>query len=149
MVLPAQTIRKLNIITPFSERTQHKCGASFGLSACGYDVRLDQDLLLYPESFILASTLEHFAMPNDVMGVVHDKSTWARKGISVQNTVIEPGWRGFLTLELTLARVSYPILFKAGYPIAQIVFLRLEEITEQPYDGKYQNQKRGPQEAIL
>ncbi len=86
-------------------------------------------------------------MPDNVMGIVHDKSSWARKGLTVQNTVIEPGWAGFLTLELTYHGES-ELFVHYGDPIAQIVFHRLDEITEQPYIGKYQNQERGPQEAI-
>ena len=85
-------------------------------------------------------------MPNDVMGVVHDKSSWARRGLTVQNTVIEPGWRGYLTLELVYHGEGELILCYED-PIAQIVFHRLDEITDQPYTGKYQNQAYGPQEA--
>lgn len=147
MILPAQTIRKLQIITPFEERTKFE-GMTYGLGPAGYDVRISHSTLIYPDNFALAATLEHFDMPNDVMAKVCDKSTWARQGLTVLNTVIEPGWRGYLTLELTnVTRKS--ILIPGGAPIAQIVFLRLEETTELPYDGKYQNQLAGPQPAIL
>lgn len=143
-VLSGQTIRKLGLIHPLVDRQQDPAsGCSFGLSACGYDVRLDQDIQLSPGQFILASTLEEFRMHNDVVGIVHDKSTWARRGIAVQNTVIEPGWRGFLTLELT-NHGTEPIFLGYGTPVAQIIFHRLDEPTERPYEGKYQNQERGP-----
>jgi dCTP deaminase len=96
---------------------------------------------------MLASTIEHFDMPNDVMAIVHDKSTWARRGVAVQNTVIEPGWRGWLTLEITMH--AWRLLrIRSGTPIAQIVFHRLEAPTERSYQGKYQDQRRGPQPAI-
>jgi dCTP deaminase len=86
-------------------------------------------------------------MPPDVIGFVHDKSSWARKGLAVQNTVIEPGWRGYLTLELTNhGRDALEIT--EGDPIAQIVFHYLDALTEQPYVGKYQDQGYGPQRAI-
>jgi dCTP deaminase len=110
--------------------------------------------MLYPPSsnadqaFQLASTVEEFDMPETLMAIVHDKSTWARKGLAVQNTVIEPGWRGFLTLELT-NHSNKVILVTKGTPIAQIVFHQLVEATEQPYEGRYQDQASGPQPARL
>ena len=163
MILSAQTIRRLRLVSPLVERQQHPdTGCSFGLSACGYDVRLDQDIEISPGCFVLASTLEQFHMPTDVVGKVHDKSTWARRGVAVQNTVIEPGWTGYLTLEIScnimigndfsaiwdiprdLGRVP-KVRLPVGTPIAQIVFEFLDEATEQPYpeNGKYQNQERG------
>lgn len=145
MILPAQTIRKLGIIEPFHERDVVD-GRSYGLSSAGYDVRVDAHMLIESGQFRLAATVEHFEMPNDVLAYVHDKSSWARQGLAVQNTVIEPGWRGFLTLEIT--NHSTKELFLDMYtPIAQIVFHRLEAPTEQPYTGKYQDQEAGPQEV--
>jgi len=146
MILPAQTIRKLKPVKPFMERTTYH-GMSFGLSHAGYDVRVAENIYLNPGNFVLASTVEEFFMPDDLIAFVHDKSSWARRGLSLFNTVIEPGWRGFLTLELS-NQSNEAICIKAGLPIAQIVFMRLEEPTEKPYTGKYQDQKRGPQEAI-
>jgi dCTP deaminase len=146
MILPAQTIRKLKPILPFHERTVLH-GMSYGLSHAGYDVRIAEGCMLDPQESCLASTVEEFLMPNDLVAFVHDKSTWARRGLSLFNTVIEPGWQGFLTLEL-VNHSSEMLIINAGDPIAQIVFMRLEEPTEKPYTGKYQDQKRGPQEAI-
>jgi len=146
-VLSAQTIRRLRLLEPMVERQQHmESGCSFGLSACGYDVRLDQDVTLWPGDFVLASTMERFRMHDDVVGIVHDKSTWARRGIAVQNTVLEPGWQGYLTLELTNHGPEV-VRMVAGTPIAQILFHRLDEPTERAYVGKYNNQERGPQPA--
>lgn len=169
MILPAQTIRRLcqapdpmralladytppqqtdrAMILPFVERQQHeRSGTSFGLSACGYDVRIAQDRRLGPGEFVLASTVERFVMPRDVMAQVADKSTWARRGLAVQNTIIEPGWEGWLTLELT-NHGGKVLTLLAGTPVAQIIFMRLEEATEQPYEGKYMNQENKPVEA--
>lgn len=135
------------MLDPFVERQQHeRSGTSFGLSACGYDVRVAQKRRLGPGDFVLASTLERFVMPNDVMAQVADKSTWARRGLAVQNTIIEPGWEGWLTLELT-NHGSNIISLQEGTPIAQIIFMRLDQPTEQPYEGKYQNQENRPVEA--
>lgn len=143
--IPAQTIRKLRPIEPFCERTVHN-GMTYGLGPAGYDVRIAETLILLPGKFMLASTIERFDMPNDVLAVVHDKSSWARRGLTVQNTIIEPGWRGFLTLELTNHSDSV-IYIDEGSPIAQIIFHRLEEPTEIPYQGRYQDQEAGPQPA--
>lgn len=146
-VLSSQTIRKLRLVSPLVDRTPHlETKTTFGLSACGYDVRLDQYVRLEPNQFVLASTVEHFRMTEDVVGIVHDKSTWARKGLAVQNTVIEPGWTGWLTLELT-NHGNDILSLPRGTPIAQILFHFLDRPTDQPYDGKYQNQERGPQTA--
>ena len=146
-ILSAQSIRRLKPIEPFFEKTVFE-GCSFGLSACGYDVRVDQDLMLRPGDSVLASTVEHFTMPVDVMASVADKSTWARKFIAVQNTIIEPNWRGYLTLEISNHGQNI-VKIKKGTGIAQIIFHRLDEPTELPYSGKYQDQKSGPQEAIM
>ena len=122
---------------------------SYGLSSCGYDLRLAKDVWVWPLFGRLAHTIESFNMPNDLKAEVKDKSSNARRFFLVQNTIIEPGWRGNLTLEITSDR-PWPRKLRAGMPIAQVVFELLDEPTEQPYpeDGKYQDQNEGPQEAI-
>lgn len=99
-----------------------------------------------PGRFILASAMEEFQMPNNLMGIVHDKSTWARRGLSVFNTVIEPGWNGFLTLELVY-HGHQPLTIPAGSGIAQVIFHDLTELAA--YQGKYQDQADKPVPAIL
>lgn len=146
MILPPQTIRRLKIMSPCHERTVSPSGMTYGLANAGYDVRIDQDLVLKPHECALASTMEEFNMPNDVCADVKDKSTWARLFVTVQNTFIEPGWRGCLTLEIVNHSQETAVI-KRGDPIAQIVFMRMEEPTERPYEGKYQDQERGPQAA--
>jgi len=148
MILAPQEIRKRGIFDPFTERAVSGSGMSYGLSHAGYDVRIDQDFLMWPLRCVLGSTVERFDMPDDCIGLVVDKSTWARRFITVQNTVIEPGWKGYLTLEIINHGFSFQRIRK-GDPIAQIVFVRLSEPTENPYSGKYQNQERGPQRARL
>jgi dCTP deaminase len=69
----------------------------------------------------LASAIEEFDMPNNLIGIVHDKSTWARRGLSVFNTVIESGWKGFLTLELVY-HGDEELIIPAGAGIAQVMF---------------------------
>lgn len=148
MILSAQSIRKRGIITPFYERTLSLNGMTYGLGPAGYDIRAAEDVILYPKDFVLGSSIEHFDIPNDISVMIHDKSSWARKGLDVKNTVAEPGWRGFLTLEYTNNHVTDIIRIKRGNPIAQIVFHMLDEPTDHPYRGKYQDQPAGPQSAI-
>lgn len=152
-VLSSQRIRTLCIeygmILPFVERTRYE-GITHGLSSAGYDVRVEFDregtineTIIEPGGFLLVSTIERFRMPNYLVGIVHDKSSWARQGLTVQNTVIEPGWEGWLTLELA-NHGPRQILLKRSVGIAQILFHKLDEATQDPYEGKYQNQERGP-----
>lgn len=147
MILSGPSIRARGIFTPFSEPARQS-GMSYGVSHAGYDVRLDKGFVINPGEFRLASTLEHFDMPLDLLGIVHDKSTLARRGIALQNTCIEPGWSGFLTLEITNHGLEC-VELRDGDPIAQIIFHVLDQPLQKGYEGKYQNQKRGPQEAIL
>jgi dCTP deaminase len=152
MILSAQSIRRRclehtpPLIEPFVERDVSPGGNSFGLGPASYDVRIDQDVTVPAHGFVRASTVEHFTMPNDLIGTVRDKSSWAREGLSVFNTILDPGWPGYLTLEL--ANVSdVEIRIARNEPIAQIVFELLDEPTQLPYRGKYFNQERGPQPA--
>ena len=81
-------------------------------------------------------------MPKNMIGIVHDKSTWARRGLSVFNTVIEPDWKGFLTLELVYHGIK-PLHIISGSGIAQVIFHQIQ--SEASYgDGKYQNQADEP-----
>jgi len=159
MILSGQSIRKRGILSPFAERThwngrQTNGHYTYGLGPAGYDVRLELNAdkpdcvtTLSPGAFILGATIERFTMPDDLLAIVHDKSSWARRGLCIQNTVIEPGWCGHLTLELTNHSDNH-ITLESGCPIAQIIFHLLDKTAEKPYDGKYQNQARGPQQAI-
>jgi dCTP deaminase len=147
-ILSAQTIRRYSltgrgIVSPLEKPAMDSLGNSFGLSACGVDIRLHEELVLSAGTFRLASSLEHFDIPADVVGIVHDKSSLARRGVAVQNTVLEPGWRGYLTLEIS-NHGSEHVRFPAGSAIAQVIFHRLDEPTELVYDGKYQDQEQRP-----
>lgn len=145
MILSGQTIRRRGIVDPFFERTVAH-GMTFGLGPAGYDCRIAEDIDLAPGQFMLASTMERFVMPNDILATVHDKSTWARRGLAAQTTVFEPGWQGWPTLELS-NHSNNRIVIVAGMPIVQVVFHLLDEPAELPYKGKYTMQGRGPQPA--
>lgn len=148
MIVPGQILRIIRPLEPFCEHTVDEDGLTYGCGPAGYDVRIANEICFVSgwHTFSLASTVEQFTMPNDLLGIVHDKSTWARRGLAVQNTVIEPGWRGYLTLELTFHAYG-DLYIPVGAGIAQIIFHRLEEPTTLPYDGKYQDQEAGPQAA--
>lgn len=125
------------------DRKVREHGVSHGLSEAGYDVRIKQELFLSEDArFALASTVERFQMPKTLVGVVHDKSTWARMGLSVFNTVIEPGWHGWLTLELVYHGHG-TIHIPAGAGIAQVLFHHLEWPADYG-NGKYQGQENAP-----
>ena len=146
MILNQEGLLRASPVKPMSRNKVKDLGVSFGLSEAGYDVRIKQSVTLHPfRKFTIASTFEYFEMPNNLVAIVHDKSTWARLGLSVFNTVIEPGWRGWLTLELVYHR-WWPLTIPAGAGIAQVIFHELREPAS--YGGKYQDQPNAPVKAI-
>jgi dCTP deaminase len=148
MIASGQTLRELRPVEPFREPGR-AFGRSYGVSHAGYDICLDQDVWLWPKGFRLASAMERFDMPAHLLGVVHDKSTNIRLGIAVHNTVIEPNWRGFLTLEISNQSWWRFHRLRRGTPIAQVIFHMIDKPVEGYVGGKYQDQARGPQKAIL
>lgn len=146
-----------------------KGGTSAGLGEAGYDIRIKQTVRFRPGHregsitvelfdgslekrtsvkngrFTLASAKEEFDMPDDLCGIVHDKSTWARRGLSVFNTVIENGWSGFLTLELVY-HGEEELIIPAGAGIAQVIFHKTSQSSH--YNGKYSDQPDRPVAAI-
>lgn len=134
-------------ISGMLDRKVQHLGFSHGLTECGYDIRLKEGVWLFPgRRFVLGSSIEYFQMPSHLMGRVLNKSTWARKGIDASMTTnIEPGWQGYLTIELSYKKL-WPIYIPAGVGICQVIFETLEE--EAQYAGKYQNQPDRPVKAI-
>lgn len=133
------------LLTPFVERGVIN-GKSFGLSACTYDCRIADGLIIPAGQSRLASTMERFCLPNNICGSVLDKSSWARVFVTAFNTHLDPGWEGFLTVELSNLGTEAAI-FQPGDPLCQIKFEWLDEPTDLPYSGKYQHQEPGPQGA--
>lgn len=146
MIVNGNSLLAAKPMSPMIKRKRKKHGVSYGLSEAGYDITIKQSVTLHPfKRFVLASTYEYFDMPTDLVGFVHDKSTWARRGLSVFNTVIEPKWRGWLTLELVYH--GWGVLhIPAGAGIAQVLFHQITEPAE--YTGKYQAQPNRPVGAI-
>jgi dCTP deaminase len=160
------------MIEPFSERAEGGGIVSHGLSSYGYDIRVSREFKIFtnvhnavvdpkgfteqsfvdfegdvcvvpPNSFALASTVEYFRIPEDVLAVCVGKSTYARCGIIVNVTPFEPGWEGRATLEISNT-APLPAKVYAGEGIAQVLFLRAAERCEKTYAdraGKYMGQE--------
>lgn len=163
MIINARALMAAAPLKDMFAEKQRAHGVSFGLGEAGYDIRIKQSIEFIPNgekfsiyvdgvkakhnsTFIIASAIEEFDMPDYLVGVVHDKSTWARKGLSVFNTVIEPGFKGGLTLELVYKGDDH-LFLSAGAGIAQVLFTKISEPAV--YTGKYQNQSMEPVEAIF
>ncbi|MGI9306869.1 MAG: dCTP deaminase [Gammaproteobacteria bacterium] len=144
---------------------------SFGVSSYGYDVRCAPEFKVFtnlnstivdpknfdsnsfvdvrgesciipPNSFALSRTLEYFRIPRDILTVCLGKSTYARCGIIVNVTPLEPEWEGHVTLEFSNT-TPLPAKIYAGEGVAQMLFLQSDEPCAQSYKdrgGKYQGQ---------
>ena len=164
--------REKEMIAPFVKEQIKKSNISFGLSSFGYDIRLSeefklfnpsQDLIVDPKmmkedtfrqlktdvctipanSFVLAKSLEYFKIPDNVLGIVVGKSTYARCGILINVTPLEPGWEGFLTISISNT-TPCPVRIYAKEGIAQILFFESQQVCQTSYrdkKGKYQGQK--------
>lgn len=86
-------------------------------------------VLIPPHSFALAETIEHFEIPRDVLAIVVGKSTYARCGIVVNVTPLEPEWRGKVTVEVSNT-TPLPAKVYTGQGIMQIIFLRTDGVTD-------------------
>jgi dCTP deaminase len=99
-------------------------------------------VLIPPNSFALCETVEYFEIPRDILAICVGKSTYARCGIIVNVTPLEPEWKGKITIEISNT-TPLPAKIYANEGIAQIIFLRGEEVCQTSYAdkrGKYQDQ---------
>lgn len=142
MIINGRKLYDARPVFPMAGMKLREHGVSYGLSEAGYDLRIKQAVTLHPfRRFALASTIEKFDMPENVVAIVHDKSSNIRRGLMVGNSVVEPGWRGWLTLELFYFGWK-PLRIEAGTGIAQAIF---HELTENAlYSGKYNDQEDKP-----
>jgi dCTP deaminase len=160
------------MISPFADR-QHREGIiSYGVSSYGYDARVSDEFKIFtnvdsavvdpkdfsgttfvdrklpiciipPNSFALARTVEYFKIPRDVLVICLGKSTYARCGIIVNVTPLEPEWEGHVTLEFSNT-TTLPAKIYANEGAAQFIFLKADTVCETSYadrKGKYQGQK--------
>src|SRR4029450_8467972 len=160
------------MIKPFEERQVRAGGISYGLSSYGYDARIAEEFKIFtninhtivdpknfdprsfvdfrgkeciipPNSFALARTVEYFRIPRNVIVCCLGKSTYARCGIIVNVTPLEPEWEGIVTLEVSNT-TPLPARIYAGEGIAQFLFFEGNEACETSYadkKGKYQAQQ--------
>jgi len=100
--------------------------------------------ILHPGDFVLGSTLERVALPDDLVARLEGKSSLGRLGLLIHSTAgyVDPGFDGTITLELSNV-AKLPISIHPGMAIGQISFLLMTTPVDAPYRGKYQGQK-GP-----
>ena len=159
------------MIKPFVSEQKSSKNISYGLSSYGYDARVSNEFKIFtdvdsvivdpknfkknsfvsrtgkeciipPNSFVLASTVEYFKIPKDVLVICLGKSTYARCGIIVNVTPLEPGWEGHVTLEFSNT-TPLPAKIYANEGAAQFIFLKGNEDPEITYaqrSGKYMKQ---------
>ena len=159
------------MIDPFIDNQKGGKNISYGLSSFGYDARVSNEFKIFtdvdsavvdpknfnvnsfvsrkvneciipPNSFALASTIEYFKIPKDVLVICLGKSTYARCGLIVYVTPLEPGWEGHVTLEFSNT-TPLPAKVYANEGAAQFIFLKgneKPEITYEQRNGKYMNQ---------
>ena len=159
------------MISPFEDKQIRENKISYGLSSFGYDARVSNEFKIFtnvnseivdpknfkasnfvtknvseciipPNSFVLAGTVEYFKIPKDVLVVCLGKSTYARCGIIVNVTPLEPGWEGHVTLEFSNT-TPLPAKIYANEGVAQFIFLKGNETPETTYsdrNGKYMGQ---------
>ena len=159
------------MIEPFHGGQVREGVISFGISSYGYDMRIsDQFKVPLPggpvadpknfdetrfrefrsevceiaaNSYVLCRSREYFRIPRDILVLSFGKSTYARSGVIVNVTPLEPEWEGFVTISVSNT-APYPVRLYANEGIAQIVFLGAQEPCETSYadkKGKYQAQK--------
>ena len=104
-----------------------------------YRVGNDEEFCLLPGQFALATTREHFYIPDHIAAYVQGRSSIGRAGLTVQNAgYVDPGFHGAITLELA-NETRNAIYLKPGYPVAQMIFETCTKV-EFPYRGKYNGQ---------
>jgi dCTP deaminase len=166
-----QAALEQNMISPFVEHQRHEGVISYGLSSYGYDARVADEFKVFtnvdsatvdpkdfskngfvdrkgpvcvipPNSFALARTVEYFRIPRDVLVICLGKSTYARCGIIVNVTPLEPEWEGHVTLEFSNT-TPLPAKIYANEGACQFLFLKGEAACETSYkdrSGKYMGQ---------
>jgi len=104
----------------------------------------DDAFIIPPNGLVLGHSVEKFSMPEDVIAVCLGKSTYARLGLVCNVTPLEPGWVGYLTIELTNTS-SRPLAVHVNQGIAQLLFFKgdMPSVSYADRAGKYQNQPKG------
>ena len=99
-------------------------------------------IIIPPNSFLLATTMEYMEIPDNMTAFVEGRSSVGRMGLFIQNAGwVDPGFKGEITLELFNAN-SLPIKLEAGRRICQLVLCSMDKPALHPYNGKYQGQRQ-------
>ena len=107
-----------------------------------YEEIVQDEVVIPPHSFLLATTREYVKLSDDLTAFVEGRSSIGRLGLFIQNSGwVDPGFEGEITIELYNAN-SLPIKLKSGVRICQLVFAQLDQSAENPYHGKYQGQRK-------
>jgi len=102
---------------------------------------ISDTITIPPHTFLLATTQEYIEVPDDLTSFVEGRSSIGRIGLFIQNAGwVDPGFKGRITLELYNAG-ALPIKLEAGKRICQLVFCKMDEKADNPYQGKYQGQR--------
>jgi dCTP deaminase len=97
-------------------------------------------MIIPPHSFLLATTMEYIKLPNGITAFVEGRSSVGRMGLFIQNAgCVDSGFEGQITLELYNAN-SLPIRLESGRRVCQLVFCKMDRVSDVPYQGKYQGQ---------
>ncbi len=103
-----------------------------------YAIEKGHEFVIEPYEHILLTTLEYVKMPNDLIGFVNLRSTFARLGLIIPPTIIDAGFEGQITIELIGS--EFPIRLTTGTRFIHVVFAKTSTPVEKPYQGKYSGQ---------
>jgi dCTP deaminase len=104
-----------------------------------YEVLKSDEFVIYPNERVLLTTLEYVKLPNDIMGFVELRSSFARLGLTIPPTIIDAGFEGNVTLEVHGS--TFPIKLYKGQRFAHVIFSKTLNPVLRPYQGKYQGQR--------
>lgn len=161
MLINQKSLRAVKPVDPMysTKRKAKDSLTSFGLTESGYDLRILERLEWMPQenaiivsweeknkrtrvrvegNYVLASTMEELNMPDNLSGLLFPKSTWMRKKVMVTPAVVEPGYKGNMTLGIAFFG-SCPQVVDSGSGICQLLFAQLSDPVV--YMGKYQDSK--------
>ena len=110
------------------------------LNPAGYDLRCSKTVILKPKQFMLVSTLECVELSLNITASLHIRSSLAREGVIGSFAIVDPGFRGQLTLNLHNVN-DKELTLGEGERIVQIVFHRLGNVAKKGYNGSYQDSK--------
>lgn len=139
----------LRIGSSYLKVQEHQVGVLSLDQEIKYEHFESDEIIIPPHSFLLATTMEYVKLPNNLTAFVEGRSSVGRMGLFIQNAGwVDPGFEGQITLELYNAN-RLPIRLIKGWRICQLVFAEMDQLTNNPYRGKYQGQKNATGSRIF